>query len=445
MTHSKNLIYKKLFTFTLLLFTLQGILMSATLKHINYNDTTIATIFEKNKNLPIFNLQLVFTNSGYINDGVNPGITNIVSKLLNEGTKKDGAVNFARKLENNAISINTSTGFETFVIEVSCLTSEYELALNFLTQLLSDPNITQKSLDKIKTLQSSKLKQKENDFDYVASSNLKQITYKNTPLAHTSAGTVDTIEKIQLKDVKKRLKDILNIDNLIIAVGGDISFKEFSSQSEPFLKNLKSQGKTDFNKIAISSKSKNKVILKETEQSYIYFSSPFYIDSDSKESYKAKVASFILGGSGFGSRLMEEIRVKNGLAYSAYGHIKNNKSHSDFSGYLQTKLDNTQKAKDMVGTIVKDFVDNGVTQEELDAAKKFLSGSEPLRTETFSQRLSRAFHLYYKGLPFEYPQEELELIEKLSLEELNSFIKEHKEIENLSFSIVTKEIKEEKK
>jgi predicted Zn-dependent peptidase len=140
---------------------------------------------------------------------------------------------------------------------------------------------------------------------------------------------------------------------------------------------------------------------------------------------------------------MEEIRVKNGLAYSAYGQIKNNKSHANFTGYLQTKLDNTIKAKEMVSAIVKEFVKDGVTQEELDAAKNFLSGSEPLRTETFSQRLNRAFHLYYNGLPFEYPQQELDLIDKLSLEELNSFIKAHKEIENLSFSIVTKEIKEE--
>jgi len=435
---------KKFFTFYFLLFTLQGILMSATLKQIDYNNTTIATIFEKNKNLPIFNLQLVFTNGGYINDGSNPGITNIVSKLLNEGTKTDGAVNFARKLENNAISISTSTGFETFVIEVSCLKSEYKLALKFLTQLLSDPNLTQEALNKIKTLQSSKLKQKENDFDYVASSNLKQLTYSNTPLEYPSSGTIETINQIELKDVKKRLKNILNIDNLIIATGGDIHFNELAKDMQAILATLQSHGKTNFTKIKFTKKKQEKTILKETQQSYIYFASPFFIDSNSKESYKAKVASFILGGSGFGSRMMEEIRVKNGLAYSAYGQIKNNKSNSNFTGYLQTKLDNTQKAKQMVSKIVNEFVKNGVTQKELDAAKNFLSGSEPLRTETFSQRLNRAFHLYYNDLPFDYPQQELELIDTLSLKDLNNFIKTHKEIENLSFSIVTKQSKEEK-
>lgn len=412
--------------------------MSATLKEIKNNNTNIPVIFEKNNALPIFNLQLVFQNSGYINDKKDIGITNLTAKILNEGTKKDGAIEYARNLENNAISIHTSTGFETFVIEISCLKSEYKLAINYLNQLLKDPNLTKDTLEKIKLLQISKLQQKENDFDYLASKNLKKIQYKGTALEYTSSGEIDNIEKIKLKDIKNNLKELFNLDNLIIVAGGDLTFSDLKKEIKDTLKIFKSQGKSTLNKIQISSNIKEEIILKDTEQSYIYFSSPFDINFDSKDSYKAKVASFILGGSGFGSRLMEEIRVKNGLAYSAYGNIVNNKSHSHFTGYLQTKLDNTTKAKKMVSKIVNEFVKNGVTKEELQAAKNFLTGSEPLRTETFSQRLNRAFHLYYKKLPFDYPQQELDKINNLTVQDLNSFIKEHKEITQLSFSIVTK-------
>ncbi len=433
-----NAINKYFKTLLLTMIITQGLLMSATLKQITHNDTEIPVIFEKHNTLPIFNLQLIFQNSGYINDTKNPGITNITAKILNEGTKKDGAINFARDLENNAISIHTSTGFETFVIEISCLASEYKLALKYLDKLLKDPNTTNKTLNKIKTLLSSKLKQKENDFDYIASTNLKSMTYKNTALENGSSGTLKSIENIKLKDVKKNLSSILNLDNLIIVVGGDIKLKEFNKNISKVLNNIKPQGKTTFKKIKISKKVTNKTTKKDTKQSYIYFSSPFYIDVDSKDNYKSKVASFILGGSGFGSRLMEEIRVKHGLAYSAYGYITNKKSHSHFTGYLQTKLDNTKKAKDMVSAIVKEFVKNGVTQKELDVAKNFLSGSEPLRTETFSQRLNRAFHLYYQNLSFDYPTKELNKINNLTLSDLNKFIKSHQEIQNLSFSIVTK-------
>ena len=412
--------------------------MSATLKEIKNNNTNIPVIFEKNDNLPIFNLQLVFQNSGYINDKNKIGITNLTAKILNEGTKKDGAINYARTLENNAISIDTSTGFETFVIEISCLKSEYKLALQYLNQLLQDPNITQDTLDKIKLLEMSKLQQKENDFDYIASKNLKKMQYKDTALEYTSKGEIKHIKKITLKNIQNNLSNILNLDNLIIVVGGDLKFSNFSKDIQDTLTLIKPKGKTKLKKIAVSEKVEEKTVLKDTQQSYIYFSSPFNINFDSKDSYKAKVASFILGGSGFGSRLMEEIRVKNGLAYSAYGNITNNKSHSHFTGYLQTKLDNTKKAKKMVSKIVNEFVQSGVTQKELQAAKNFLLGSEPLRTETFSQRLNRAFHLYYKNLPFNYPKKELQKINDLTLEDLNSFISKHKEIKKLTYSIVTK-------
>ena len=412
--------------------------MSATLKNIIYNSTTIPVVFEESHSLPIFNLQLVFKNSGYITDKQKHGITNITAKLLSEGTKKDGAVNFARKLENDAIEIETSTGTETFVIEISCLATEYKQALKYLEEILKNPNITNDSLEKVKNLTLSKLQQKQNDFDYVASTGLKSMIFKNTPLEFSKTGTIQSIKDLTTKDIKQKLNSILNINNLIVVVGGDIKFKEFKKQLTPILTHLKDTKVKNFDKISVDTTSKYKEIKKETQQSYIYFASPFDIKYNSKNNYKAKVASFILGGSGFGSRLMEEIRVKNGLAYSAYGYISNKKSHSYFTGYLQTKLSNTTKAKDMVKKIVKDFVKNGVTKEELEAAKKFLSGSEPLRTETFSQRLNRAFYLYYKGLPFDYPQKELQQIESLSLEELNNFIKSHKEMINLSFCIVTK-------
>ncbi len=256
------------------IFILQGLLMSATLKHIPYKEKQIATIFEKHKSLPIFNLQLVFANGGYIGDKDLPGITNLVAQLLNEGTKKDGAVGYARKLENNAISIHTNTGFETFVIEISCLTSEKDLALKLLQDLLKDPNITQESLKKVKTLTLSKLQQKQNDFDYIASSHLKKLSYKNTPLEYPKLGDVDSIQRITLEDIQTRLDEILNLDNLIIAVGGDIKFQEFQNQATNILEYFHPKGVTHTPKIDMSDKVQYEEIIKDTckqtEQSHLY-------------------------------------------------------------------------------------------------------------------------------------------------------------------------------
>ena len=416
--------------------------MATSIKHFEYKNINIPVIFENYKTLPIFNLQLIFKNSGYIKDTAKKsGLTSLSAKLLNEGTKKDGSVNFATKLESKAISIETSNGLETFVIEVSCLKEQYKDALKLLNQLLSDPNLTEETLTKLKTLQISKLEQKQDDFDYLAKTNLNSIVFKNTPLENSSLGKIETVKNITLDDIKTNLKEIFNINNLIIVAGGDITYKELSKNLPHILDNFTQQKIKHYPFINITTKPTTKIEYKQTQQAYIYFAAPLDLKYNDKDIYKAKVASFILGSSGFGSRLMEEIRVKRGLAYSAYSRFITAKSYSCFSGYLQTKLDNQTKAQQLVKKVIKNFIKKGATQEELDSAKQFLQGSEPLRTETFSLRQNKAFNLYYKGLSQDYAKKELKLIENLTLDELNNFIKQHKEIIDLSFSIITKDNK----
>jgi predicted Zn-dependent peptidase len=412
--------------------------MAATVKHVEINKIKVPVIFEKDENLPILNLQLIFKNSGYIQDNGKSGIASISAKLLNEGTKALGSTKFAQELENSAISLHTSTGFETFVIELSSLKDVHEKGLNLLKDLFQDPNYDKKVLEKIKTIQIGSLKRKENDFDYIASKDLKQQLFKGTALEKPSSGSIESISKLKIEDTKSFISKALDLNNLIIVAGGDFEYDELISKISKVIKVLESKSKNNLTKIKIKSKAKTNTIKKDTQQAYIYFGSPYNVDVKDEDSYMAKVASFILGGSGFGSRLMEEIRVKRGLAYSAYGYVSINKSHSFFTGYLQTKLESTDEAKELVSSLVKDFVKKGVTKEELQAAKNFLLGSEPLRTETLSQRLNRAFTLYYRGLDQNYSAEQLKKINNLKLEDLNNYIKSHNEINDLSFSIVRK-------
>jgi predicted Zn-dependent peptidase len=130
--------------------------------------------------------------------------------------------------------------------------------------------------------------------------------------------------------------------------------------------------------------------------------------------------------------------VKRGLAYSAYARVNASKSSNYLTGYLQTKLESMDEAKATVKDVIAAFVKKGVSKEELEQTKKFLLGSEPLRVETMSQRLNRTFMDYYRGFAFGHSDVELEKIKNLELKDLNAFIKEHTEILELTFAIVTK-------
>ena len=412
--------------------------MAATIEHIEAKGTNVPVIFESDKRLPLVTMQFIFTNSGSVTDTTKAGLAKFSAKLMNEGTKKLGSSAFAESLESKAIHISSSTGVETFVMEVGCLKEEFDEGLKSFSALLKDPNLTEEAVNKVKTITLGALSSKENDFDYVASNELKAVLFKGTVLAQAANGTKESVKSIELEDVKLFLKSHITTSNLIVVLGGDIDLNFTKSKIAEIIKTLPKGNVGEVKHYDVIKKPSESVLKKDTKQAYVYFGSPYNVRVDSKDYYKARVATFILGTGGFGSRLMEEIRVKRGLAYSAYARVDVSKSSNYMTGYLQTKLESLDEAKKTVKEVVAEFVKNGVTKEELEQTKKFILGSEPLRVETMNQRLNRTFMEYYKGFKLGHSEHELEMIKNLKLKDLNKYIKEHKEILELSFAIVTK-------
>ena len=421
----------------ILLLFVQGLLMAESVKEIQIKDTSVPVVFEEGKYIPIVSMQLVFQNAGHLSNTMD-GLADMSAKLLNEGTAKEGSVGFATKLDAHAVDLHAGVGRESFVIELSALKSEFPYAVERLVELLKDPNYSEDALAHIKHQKMGWLTQKKSDFDYIAAASLREILFKGSALAKPYDGTVESISAMKLEDIKKFISTHLGYNNVIAVVGGDITFKE----AEKYLENILTLLPKVETKEVVSLKASDKKVLKlideETEQANIFFGSPFNYAYSEKDQYKAKIAEYLLGGAGFGSRLMEEIRVKRGLTYGVYASLRRTKSVSYLSGYLQTKLSTQDEAKDLIQSVVDEFVSKGITQEELDATKQFLLGSEPLRTETLSQRLGRDYNDFYYERPANFAKEQLAKIESVTLKEMNDFITAHKELSDLSFAIVTK-------
>ena len=417
---------------------LQGVLLSSSVEELMIEGMKTPMIYEADKTLPIASMQVVFQNAGSIEDKKQAGIARFTAKILNEGTKKLGSVGFATALEDAAIHLSAHAGTETFVLEISALKEKFPEAVKLLTSLLQDPNLSAESIKKIKILMQASIKRNESNFDHVAALNLKKYLYHDTPIGQSSGGTMESIEALKLEDIKAYIEEHLVRSQVIIISGGDMEKEEAKLYAKEVLSVLKKGKKSTLSLFKAADKAKGIEVYKESEQAFVYFGAPFNLSAKDKDVYKAKVAAFILGAGGFGSRLMEEVRVKRGLAYSAYAGVNFAKSHSDFSGHLQTKLQSKEEAIKLVKEVIADFVKNGVSEDELEQAKRFLLGSEPLRNETLSQRLSRSFQEYYNGFTLGHAKEELKKIQALPLKELNDFIKQHDEINTLSFSVVTK-------
>ena len=380
-------------------------------------------IYEKDKlGRTIF--EMIFKNTGSV--FAKDGVANMTAYILNKrGTLKDKE-KFYSSLEEKAVNLTITSNREFTTISLVFLNENKNFAIKKLLELLENPNFTEEALEKSKKELLAKKESLKNNYDYIANQNLFKTIFKDTPLQHPVIG--DDIENITLEDIKNHFKTYSKEAVVFINGGEKIDIR-------PFLDILPSNSlKKD---LFFKPKHGNITEKHNVEQSYIYFGSEFNISND--ELYLAKTATFILGAGGFGSRMMEEIRVKRGYAYSAYAQNEFQKTYTILKGHLQTKLENTEDAIKIVKELIDDFVKNGVSEEELNQAKKFLIGSEPLRNELLAQRLLRKFKEYYYNLPEGYYEKELQMINSLELKELNDFIKKHDEIKNLSFSIVTNE------
>ena len=428
---------KKIFSLILFFLAMKGFLMATELKAININGVEIPVIFEKSAQLPLFNIQAIFKGAGSASNGKLLGLSDVTSTMLNEGTKKLGATKFAKKLEEKAISLHVGSTYETMNFAISGMKDEQNVAINALKDLLSDPNFTQKTWDKVKENSISALLEKENNFDYQAQMNLNKNLFKGSAMENPSGGSVESLRAITLKNIEDFYKNFINLNSMILVIGGDVDFKELEKTLKVAFANLPLGKKIEIAQVKVSDKEANVRIKKDTKQAYVYFGAPFFVKDFQKENAKIKVASFVLGAGGFGSRILEEIRVKRGLAYSAMLYLTSQNSKSLAQGFLQTSVENEKEAVKLVKEVVDEFLKNGITQKELDEAKRYLLGSEPLRNETLDQRLNSAFSNYYRGLPLDFNKKTLQEISNLSLKEVNEYIKNHKEIKALSFSVVS--------
>lgn len=421
-----------LFIFIMLSF-LKGENVENNIIYLDVNKSKIPIIFEDSKLLPIGVIKIIFNGGGKINEK-KIGLSTFSANLMGKGTKAKGEEKFANDLESKAISLNINNGIETFNFELSFLKNQEDEAIKLLGELLKNPNTTKEAYEQTKLILSSYLLSKENDFDYIANTNLNKIIFENTPLANNS--TIESINKIDLNDVKEFIKNTFVLENMVILIGGDLDINKTKEKLKKIVDFLPTGEKYKSKKYFPSENVKTITTIKPTQQAYIYFASPFNFDNYENSLHKAQVMSFIMGSSGFGSRIMEEIRVKRGLAYSAYFYNSINNVTSNTIGYLQTKLENKDKAINAVRETIAKFIKDSVTKEELNDAKAYILGSRVLSDETLNQRLNKKYINFHRGLSLDYDKTLVEKIKNLSLQELNEYIKSHKEVNNLSFSIV---------
>jgi zinc protease len=137
------------------------------------------------------------------------------------------------------------------------------------------------------------------------------------------------------------------------------------------------------------------------------------------------VGNYVLGGGGFDSRLLNEVRQKRGLAYSAYSYFAPMQAGGVFQMGLQTRVDQTQQAVQVVRDTLTTFVEKGVSEAELTQAKNNLIGGFPLRIDSNKKILEYLAVIGFYDLPLNYLEAFPARVEAVTAVQIQAAFKRH--------------------
>ena len=159
-------------------------------------------------------------------------------------------------------------------------------------------------------------------------------------------------------------------------------------------------------------------------QAHIFLGMPAIARGD-PDFFPLLVGNYTLGGGGFVSRLMQEVREKRGYAYSVYSYFSPMRQAGPFQIGLQTKKAQAGEALQVVRRVLDDFLAQGPSAAELKAAKDNLIGSFPLRLDSNRNILEHAAMIGFYGLPLDYLDNYQARVQAVSAEDIRRAFARH--------------------
>ena len=363
-------------------------------------------------------LNLIYKHLGHASESI-PGLANFCAELINEGLESS----MREDLELEGISMHAQSSLTSLKLSFTFLKSQAPILKKALIKLYKNFQSSEKAISSMKTRLLGELAALGNNYDYQAR-RLLDSHYFQEPCFQTGIlGDAKSLKSIELKDVNAFLKR-LKASSFTPSLAGKLTSNELSSLDK-VLKKLSGEKAPKAPKKPYETNKSSFHVSKKAPvlQSYIYFALPLNIDFKDPKYPLLKVAAFIFGAGGFGSRLMDEIRVKQGLAYSVYAYADISLGYSRLFGYMQTRCKNTKQAIASLKSLLKAFIEKGVSQSELEAAITFMQGSEALNYETAKQCLNMAILEDFHSLKLGFFKELTQMLKDIELDELNAFIK----------------------
>ncbi|SEQ86556.1 zinc protease [Nitrosomonas sp. Nm51] len=372
--------------------------------------------FVKNNALPIVDISVEFAAGSSKNLPEKSGLANLTRRMLKLGAGGLSEDEIANALADVGAQLGSNFDADRAGITLRTLSHarERRVALDIFSRIIQYPEFPQDILQREKTRIIASIKESSIKPDYIARRTLMKMLYGDHPYGLNGSGDIETVAALQQEDLLRFYQSHYAAANAVIAIIGDISRQEAASIAESLTNELPRKAIDDSPVPPVKdTHGKIERIAHPATQSHILLAHPGMRRND-PDYFPLLVGNYILGGGGFVSRLMEEIRQQRGLAYSVYSFFAPLREKGPFQIGLQTKKEQSEEALAVTQTVLKDFIAEGPGEQELTAAKQNLIGGFPLRLDSNSKILAYLAMIGFYNLPLTYLDDYLKAVEAVT-------------------------------
>ncbi len=387
------------------------------------------------RSIPFAAIEIRFRGGTSLDEPGKEGAGNLMTGLIEEGAGDMDAQAFAEARESLAASFEFDAAQDGVSVSARFLTENRDEAVALLREALVAPRFDEDAVERVRAQVLSGLRSDATDPNEIASRTFNTLAYGGHPYARASEGTIDSVTRLTRDDIAAAHAATMTRDRIYVGAVGDIGPEELGALLDTLLGDLPAEGAPLPGEAEFLLPGGVSVVPFDTPQSVALFGHSG-IPRDDPDFFAAFVANEIFGGSGFQSRLMEEVRVKRGLTYGIGAWLVNNDRSDLVLGQVASANDRMAETLEVVRAEWARIAAEGVTQEELDSAKTYLTGAYPLRFDGNGTIARILVGMQMDGLPIDYIETRNDKVNAVTLADIERVVKRIYRPEDLHLVVV---------
>ena len=396
-------------------------------------------LFVESHDLPMLDVSVELPAGSARDTPSSSGLANLTLRLMRLGANGMDEDEIARRLADIGANLNASFDVDRAGYTLRTLSSDAEQreALAVMSRVLQAPSFPTAVLEREKSRVIAGLKEADSKPDIIASRTFARLVFRDHPYALRATGEPDTVATLTRDNVVDFYRAHYPAKRAVVAIMGDVTRERAAEIAEQLTRDLPQTSAT----LAPLPPPKpleapiERDIEHPSAQSHVLIGQPGVARSD-PDYFPLLVGNHILGGGGMTSRLYEQVRERRGLSYSVYSIFIPFQQPGPFQVGLQTRRDQAQDAVSVVRKVLTDFVADGPTAAELDAAKQNLIGGFALRIDSNQKILGYLAVIGFYRLPLDYLDTFTTRIENVTLEQIRDAFARHVEANRLATVVV---------